>query len=110
MIALKGIGPDTRAFQQCNGYGIYNGLVSALEKKKPKISPSPASPSAREPIIVAILFNLVRKRRVMMKDVDVGNVSPRWTRWGEGESYPEFVVQRRCLEEDSLLVRCQCRW
>jgi hypothetical protein len=45
---------------------------------------------------VAILLNLLRKRRVMIKEVNVSNVRERWARMWEGESYPAFVAQGRC--------------
>jgi hypothetical protein len=37
--------------------------------------------AAREFISVAITFDLLRKKRVMMEYVNVGNVRERWTRW-----------------------------
>jgi hypothetical protein len=39
----------------------------------------PSSPAAREPIFVVISIDLLRKRRVMTKDVNVSNVRERWT-------------------------------
>jgi hypothetical protein len=44
----------------------------------PNLITSPISPAAREPISVAIPFDLVRKRRVTMEDVNVSNVRERW--------------------------------
>jgi hypothetical protein len=38
-------------------------------------------PAAREPISVAISFDLPRKRRVMTEDVNVSKVRERWTGW-----------------------------
>jgi hypothetical protein len=38
----------------------------------------PSSRAAREPISVAMSFDLLRKRRVMMEDVNVSNVRERW--------------------------------
>jgi hypothetical protein len=69
--------------------------VSALPPKKkfrvfphvfrnplsPIPNPRPSSSDAREPISVSVLLNLKRKRRIMIKDVNVSNVRERWTRW-----------------------------
>jgi hypothetical protein len=69
----------------------------------PNLTTGPPCPTAREPISVAILLNLQRKRRVMMK-YNVRNVRERWTRCREGETYPAFVVQDRCMN----LIRSWC--
>jgi hypothetical protein len=37
----------------------------------PNLITCPSCPAAREPISVAILFDLLRKKRVMMEDVNV---------------------------------------
>jgi hypothetical protein len=52
-----------------------------------------SSPAAREPISVAIVLNLLRKRRVMMADVNVSNVREWWT-WCTNETYPCVVRVR----------------
>jgi hypothetical protein len=41
---------------------------------RPILTTCPSSPAAREPISVAILLNLLRKRRELMEDVNVSNV------------------------------------
>jgi hypothetical protein len=45
----------------------------------------------------------------MMKDVKASNARERWTGWREGENYPAFVVQGRCIDKELLVVRCQCQ-
>jgi hypothetical protein len=47
-------------------------------KKSSEDFPCPSIPAAREPIFVVIPFDLLRKRRLVVKDVDVGNVRERW--------------------------------
>jgi hypothetical protein len=29
---------------------------------------------------------------------------------GGNENYPAFVIQGRCIESESIVVRCICRW
>jgi hypothetical protein len=41
----------------------------------------PSSPAARELRSIAISFDLLRKRRLTMKDVEISNVRERWTGW-----------------------------
>jgi hypothetical protein len=45
----------------------------------PDLTTGPFSPSAREPIPVVIPIDLLRKRRVMMEDVNVSKARERWT-------------------------------
>jgi hypothetical protein len=45
----------------------------------------PPSPPVREPISVAIPFDLLKKRRVTMEDVNVRIVRERWAGWGKGD-------------------------
>jgi hypothetical protein len=83
---------EISVLQQCKGYRIYNGKVSAQKKKFaiplvfrnplrpiPELTICPSSPAAREPLSFAISVDLLRKRRVMMDNVDVSNVRERWT-------------------------------
>jgi hypothetical protein len=46
----------------------------------------------------------------MMQKANVGHEGTKWTKWREGESYPAFVDHGRCIEGDSFVVSCQCRW
>jgi hypothetical protein len=88
VVAGKGSEPSNRAFWKFNGYTIYNGKVSAQKKDgeivfpyplRPisNLSTCPSSPGAREPVSVGILSNLLRKRRVIMKDVNVSHGKPK---------------------------------
>jgi hypothetical protein len=43
----------------------------------PNLSTCPSNPGAREPIFVAILLNLLRKRRVMMQKANVSHGKPK---------------------------------
>jgi hypothetical protein len=77
----KGSEPRNGDGWQCNGYRIYNGRGMYLKKKRmatvfPGVSSSlaplsniitcPSSPDAREPISVAIPFDLLRKKEALM--------------------------------------------
>jgi hypothetical protein len=44
----------------------------------PNLTTCPSSLGAREPISVAILLNLIRKRRELMDDVNVNTARERW--------------------------------
>jgi hypothetical protein len=51
----------------------------------PNLTTCPSSPAARELISVVLLFDLLRKRRVMMEDVNVSNVRERLTGYWKGD-------------------------
>jgi hypothetical protein len=64
------------------GYGQRIGILlfvsnvnyQILQWKESVITTYPSSSGAREPISVAVSFNLLRKRRVRMEDVKVSKV------------------------------------
>jgi hypothetical protein len=45
----------------------------------PNLTTCPSSPAARKSTSVAILLNLLRKRRDLIEDVNVSNVRETWT-------------------------------
>jgi hypothetical protein len=66
----------------------------------------PIQPWRREPISVAISFDLLRKRRVMMEDVNVSNVGERWTMGKERITLRSLfnVVHRGRVVRDAVLL------
>jgi hypothetical protein len=54
--------------------GGFHQVFRNAWRPNPNLTTCPSSPAAREPIFVAILLNLQRKRRVVMDDVNVSNV------------------------------------
>jgi hypothetical protein len=51
----------------------------------PNLATCPSSPAAKEPIYVAISFDLLKKRRVIIEVVNVSDVRERWAGSGEGD-------------------------
>jgi hypothetical protein len=67
---------------------FYNGMGVHLKKNLrpiPDLTACPSIPAVREPIFVAILLNLLRKRRVTMEDVKFSKVRQRWTNCRNGD-------------------------
>jgi hypothetical protein len=64
---------------------FYNGRGVHLKKKKMArafpLTTCPSSPSSRKSIFVVTSFDPLKKRRVMMEDVNVSNVRERWPGW-----------------------------
>jgi hypothetical protein len=66
----------------------------------PSLSPCPSSPANREPIFVAIPFDLLRKRRAMMQQANVS----------QGKTKMDKIVRRiglPCVCRSSTLHRGQ---
>jgi hypothetical protein len=75
--------------KQCNGYKIYNGRVRGFPKffvipciQSPNLTTCPSNPGAREPISVAIPFDLPRKKGALMQPANVSlDKTKGWTTW-----------------------------
>jgi hypothetical protein len=67
----------------------------------PNLITCPSSPGVRESISAAILSDMLRKRRVRMKHVNVSNVRERWAGCGKGDlpllSSLRIVMHSSCL-------------
>jgi hypothetical protein len=69
------------------------------------------SPVAKEPIFVAILLNLLEKKKKKKSKWQVIAIAwQRWTKWWRGECYPAFVIEDRRIKCESFVLRCDCRW
>jgi hypothetical protein len=82
---------------------FYNGMGAHLKKEMrgfphvfrkplrpiPNLTTCPSSPAAEEPISVAILSNLPRKKK--SNDVNVSNIRERGRQSGEKDIYPSCL-------------------
>jgi hypothetical protein len=51
-----------------------------------------------------------KKKEAMMQKENVSHEKTKDGVDGEEKTYPAFVIQSRCIERESFVVRCQCRW
>jgi hypothetical protein len=85
--------------KDCDGFPMFFVI--------PKLTTSRSSPAVREPISIATLTNLPRKKRAMMQKA---NVSHGETKMDRMERRKELPCNHRFIESKLFVVRCQCQW